>query len=123
MKQMYTPEATLSKAQGQFYWFLEFCRTGEDENALITIHEFLNSSKKKSWTQNHQTLITLFVELAIKSNKLKILREGLNFYRILTQTYNLDSFITVLLKTKEIVEEKFLLAQKNYNNIVFFIFK
>ena len=59
MNQSQTPEAVLSKAN-------EYLKANEEENALSTIFEFLNISKKKSWTQNHQNLAITFIELAIK---------------------------------------------------------
>jgi hypothetical protein len=108
---MNTPEATLSKA-------LEFLRTKEIDNAILIINEFFINSKKKHWTHNHEQLISLFIELTVKRNKVKLLRDGLNYYRNLSQNTNIESFSAMLTKTKDLVEEKFTKAQKSYQGIV-----
>lgn len=111
MNQLNTPEATLSKA-------LEFIKTGEEENAILIVHEFILNSKKRNWTQSHEQLILEFTQLAIKMNRIKLLRDGLNFYRTLSQNSNIESFNYVLTKTKELVEDKFKKAQKSYQGVV-----
>jgi len=111
MNQMNTPEMTLSKA-------LEFIKTQDEENAIIVINDFILNTKKKNWTLSHEQLIVILLELAIKKNRLKLLKDGLNYYRMLSQNVNIESFFYVLTKTKELVEEKFLKAQKSYQGIV-----
>lgn len=108
---MHTPEATLAKA-------LEFIKTNEEENAALIINEFIINSKKKQWTHNHEHLIILLVELSVKKKKLKLLKDGLNYYRTISQNFNIDSFSSVLNKAKELVEDKFNKAQKKYQGIV-----
>jgi hypothetical protein len=115
MNQMNTPEMTLSKA-------LEFIKTQDEENAIIVINDFILNTKKKNWTLSHEQLIVILLELAIKKNRLKLLKDGLNYYRMLSQNVNIESFSFVLTKTKELVEEKFLKAQKSYQGIVIIIF-
>lgn len=110
MNQMNTPEAILTKVS-------EFTRSGDEEHASRIIYEFLNSSKKKTWSSPMESLILLFIELCIKLNKIKYLKEGLSFYRSLTQVSNIGSFILVLTKTKEFVEEKFTKALKKFQGI------
>ena len=57
--------------------------------------------------------------MAIKQEEIhKLLKEGLNFYRSISQNTNIESFQEILSRTKEIVEEKFLKAQKSYQGIV-----
>jgi hypothetical protein len=116
MNQMNTPEATLAKA-------LEFIKTGEEENAILIINEFIINSKKKYWTHTHEQLINLFVELAVKKNKLRLLKDGLNYFRNISQNTNIDSFVSMLTRTKELVEDKFIKAQKSYQGIVILILK
>ncbi len=111
MNQMNTPEVTLAKAQ-------EFLKTNDEENTLVIINDFLLNSKKKYWTQNHETIIFILVELCIKKNRLKLLKDGLNYYRGISQNTNIDALANVLNKTKELVEEKFLKAVKTYKDIV-----
>ena len=112
---MNTPEMTLSKA-------LEFIKTQDEENAIIVINDFILNTKKKNWTLSHEQLIGILLELAIKKNRLKLLKDGLNYYRMLSQNVNIESFSCVLTKTNELVEEKFLKAQKSYQGIVIIIF-
>ncbi len=111
MNQMNTPEVTLNKA-------LEFLKTNDEENTLIIINDFLLNSKKKYWTLNHEQLIFILVDLCVKRNRLKLLREGLNYYRSISQNTNIESLASVLNKAKELVEEKFLKAHKSYQDIV-----
>ena len=108
---MNTPELTLSKA-------LEFIKTNDEENAIIIINDFILNTKKKNWTLSHEQLIQILLELAIRKNKLKLVKDGLNYYRSLSQNVNIYSFSFVLSKTKELVEDKFLKAQKSYQGIV-----
>ncbi len=112
MNQMNTPEVTLAKAQ-------EFLKTNDEENTLVIINDFILNSKKKYWTQNHEQIILILVDLCTKKNRLKLLRDGLNYYRGLSQNSNIDSLANVLNKTKELVEEKFLKAVRTYQDIVF----
>ncbi len=114
MNQMNTPEVTLAKA-------LEFLKTNDEENTLIIINDFILNSKKKYWSQNHEQLISILIDLSVKKNKLKLLKDGLNYYRNLSQNTNLDSLANILNKTKEAVEIKFLKAQKSYQEIVILI--
>jgi hypothetical protein len=111
MNQLNTPELTLSKA-------LEFIKTNDEENAIIVINDFILNTKKKNWTLSHEQVIQTLLELAVKKNRLKLLKDGLNYYRSLSQKVNIDSFSFVLNKTKELVEDKFLKAQKSYQGIV-----
>jgi len=111
---MNTPEVTLSKA-------LEFLKTNDEENTLIIINDFLLNSKKKYWTHNHEQLILILVEICVKRNRLKLLRDGLNYYRSVSQNSHIESLASVLTKTKELVEEKFQKAQKSYQGIVIII--
>ncbi len=111
MNQMNTPEVTLSKA-------LEFMKTDDDDNALVIINDFIFNSKKKYWTSNHEQLISLLIELTVKKLKSKQLRDGLNYYRNISQNTNIDSLAVLLTKTKDLVEEKFQKAQTSYQGIV-----
>jgi hypothetical protein len=115
MNQMYTPEAILTKAQ-------EYVKTNDEKSALEIIYEFITSPKKKNWTHSHQHLIDLLVELAVKNDKIKLLKDGLTHYRSLSQNTNIESFQQVLKKTKELVEEKFIRAQKSYQGMVIIYF-
>ena len=110
MNQINTPEVILSKVN-------ELLKKKDDETALIIINDFLSNNKKKIWSQSMEDLIIIFVELAINQNKLKYLKEALNFYRGLSQVTNIDSFVSVLSETKKIVEEKYIQALKNYKGI------
>ena len=110
MNQINTPEVILSKVN-------ELLKKNDDESALIIINDFLSNNKKKIWSQSMEDLIIKFVELAINQNKLKYLKEALNFYRGLSQVTNIDSFVSVLTETKKIVEDKFIQALKNYKGI------
>ncbi len=113
---MYTPEVILSKAK-------EFIKINDDENAVIIINEFIQYSKKKNWTGSHDELINVLVELAVRKNKLKFLKDGLNYYRNISQNTNLENFQIILTKTKELVEDKFIKAVKSYQGIVKFLIK
>lgn len=108
---MNTPELTLSKA-------LEFIKTNDEENAIIIINDFILNNKKKNWTSSYEQLLIILIELAVKKNRLKLLKDGLNYYRSLSQNVNIDSFSFILNKAKELVEDKFLKAQKSYQGIV-----
>ena len=110
MNQMNTPEAILAKVN-------DFIKTNDKENALIVINDFLNNNKKKTWSSSMETLIKKFIELSVSQNKLKYLKEALNFYRSLSQVTNIDSFSAILSKTKELVEEKFLKALKTFQGV------
>ena len=110
MNQINTPEVILSKVN-------ELLKKKDDESALIIINDFLSNNKKKIWSKSMEELIIKFVELAINQNKLKYLKEALNFYRGLSQVTNIDSFVSVLTETKKIVEDKFIQALKNYKGI------
>ena len=107
---MNTPEAILAKVN-------DFIKTNDKENALIVINDFLNNNKKKTWSSSMETLIKKFIELSVSQNKLKYLKEALNFYRSLSQVTNIDSFSAILSKTKELVEEKFLKALKTFQGV------
>ncbi len=111
MTQMNTPEVTLAKAQ-------EFLKTNDDDNTIVIINDFIQNSKKKYWTQNHEQLISVLIEVAVRKNKLKFLKDGLNYYRGISQNTNIDSLANILTKTKELVEDKFIKAQKSYQGIV-----
>lgn len=111
MTQMNTPEVTLAKAQ-------EFLKTNDDDNTIVIINDFIQNSKKKYWTQNHEQLISVLIEVAIRKNNLKFLKDGLNYYRGISQNTNIDSLANILTKTKELVEDKFMKAQKSYQGIV-----
>jgi hypothetical protein len=108
---MNSPDAILAKAN-------EFVKSGDEENALLIIEDFIHNTKKKNWTHSYESLILLLIELTIKSNKIRLLREGLNFYRSLSQSTHIESFQEILFRTKEQVEEKFVKAQKSYKGIV-----
>jgi len=108
---MNTPEVTLAKAQ-------EFLKTNDDDNTIVIINDFIQNSKKKYWTQNHEQLISVLIEVAIRKNNLKFLKDGLNYYRGISQNTNIDSLANILTKTKELVEDKFMKAQKSYQGIV-----
>lgn len=108
---MNTPEVALAKA-------LEFRKTDDEESAILVINDFILNSKKKYWTHNHEQLIFIFVDLTVKNNKIKFLKDGLNYYRSISQNTNIESLANVLTKTKELVEDKFLKAQKSYQGIV-----
>lgn len=110
MNQMNTPEAILAKVN-------DFIKNNDKENALIVINDFLNNNKKKMWSSSMETLIKKFIELSVSQNKLKYLKEALNFYKGLSQGVNIDSFSAVLSKTKELVEEKFLKALKSFQGV------
>lgn len=110
MNQMNTPEAILAKVN-------DFIKNNDNENALIVINDFLNNNKKKMWSSSMETLIKKFIELSVSQNKLKYLKEALNFYKGLSQGVNIDSFSAVLSKTKELVEEKFLKALKSFQGV------
>ena len=110
MNQINTPEVILSKVN-------DLLKNKDEEGALVIINDFLSNNKKKVWSQSMEDLIIKFVELAINQNKLKYLKEALNFYRGLSQVTNIDSFVSVLTETKKIVEDKFLQALKNYKGI------
>ena len=111
MNQMYSPEAILTKA-------IEFFKTNNDDNALLIIEDFIYNSKKKNWSQSYEQLINLMIELTVRNNKIKLLKEGLNFYRSISQNTNIESFQDILGRTKELVEDKFQKAQKSYQGIV-----
>jgi hypothetical protein len=111
MNQMNTPEVALAKA-------LEFLKTNDEDNTIVIINDFIINSKKKYWTHNHEQLISILIDLSIKKNKLKLLKDGLNYYRGVSQNTNIDSLANILTKTKDVVEEKFLKAQKSYQGIV-----
>ena len=110
MNQINTPEVILSKVN-------DLLKNKDEEGALVIINDFLSNNKKKVWSQSMEDLIIKFVELAINQNKLKYLKEALNFYRGLSQMTNIDSFVSVLTETKKIVEDKFLQALKKYKGI------
>ena len=110
MNQINTPEVILSKVN-------DLLKNKDEEGALVIINDFLSNNKKKVWSQSMEDLIIKFVELAINQNKLKYLKEALNFYRGLSQVTNIDSFVSVLTETKKIVEDKFLQALKKYKGI------
>ncbi len=111
MNQMNTPEVTLAKA-------LEFIKTNDEDNAIIVINDFILNSKKKYWTHNHEQLISIFIELTVKKLRSKLLKDGLNYYRGISQNTNIESLGSLLTKTKDLVEDKFLKAQKSYQGIV-----
>ncbi len=113
MNQMNSPDAILAKAN-------EFVKSGDEENALLIIDDFIHNTKKKNWTHSYESLILLLIELTIKSNKIRLLKDGLTFYRSISQTNNIESFQEMLFRTKEIVEEKFLKAHKSYQGIVIY---
>jgi translation initiation factor 3 subunit A len=104
---MYTPEAILTKAN-------EYVKTGDDLSALEIINEFIVGPKKKNWTHSLEHLINLLVELTVRNDRIKLLKDGLNHYKTLSQHTNIESFQLMLKKTKELVENKFLKAQKSY---------
>jgi hypothetical protein len=111
MTQMNTPEVTLAKA-------LEFLKTNDEDNTIVIINDFIQNSKKKYWTQNHEQLISVLIEVAVRKNNLKLLKDGLNYYRGISQNTNIDSLANIFTKTKELVEDKFMKAQKSYQGIV-----
>lgn len=111
MNQLNTPEATLSKA-------LEFIKSGDDESAISTIYDFILNNKKKYWAPIQEQLLLEFIRLTIKRNKLKLLGDGLNYFRFICQANNIESFTKVLEKTKEMVEAKFSKAQRKFVGIV-----
>jgi hypothetical protein len=108
---MNTPEVTLAKA-------LEFLKTNDEDNTLFIINDFIQNSKKKYWTHSHEQLISILIEVSIRKNNLKLLKDGLNYYRNVSQNTHIDSLANVLTKTKDIVEDKFTKAQKCYQGIV-----
>jgi hypothetical protein len=110
---MYTPEAILAKSQ-------EYLKANDEKSALEIINEFITGPKKKNWTHSHQHLIDLLVELTIKNDRIKLLKDGLTHYRSISQNTNIESFQQVLKKTKDLVEEKFAKAQKYFQGIVKF---
>jgi hypothetical protein len=111
MNQMITPEATYTSA-------LEFIKINDEDNAISTINDFIVNSKKKFWTSTHETIIFLYIDLLIKKNKSKLLKEALNYYRNISQTGNIESFQAVISKTKELIEEKYSKFQKNHTEVV-----
>lgn len=114
MNQMNSPDAILAKAN-------EFVKSGDDENALLIINDFIHTTKKKNWSHSYESLMILLVELTVRNNKIKLLKDGLNFFRSISQATNIESFQEVLFKTKDLVEEKFVKAQKSYQGIVIII--
>ena len=111
MNQMNTPEVTLAKA-------LEFLKTNDEDTTIIIINDFIQNSKRKYWTSNHEQLISILIDLSIKKNRLKLLKDGLNYYRTISQNTNIDSLANILTKAKDAVEDKFLKAQKSYQGYV-----
>jgi hypothetical protein len=111
MAQLNTPEVTLAKA-------MEFLKTGDEDNTIMIINDFILNSKKKYWTHNHEQLISILIELSLKKNRVKLLKDGLNYYRSISQNTNIESLANLLTRTKDLVEEKFLKAQKSYQDIV-----
>jgi hypothetical protein len=111
MNQMYTPEAILTKAQ-------EYVKSNDEKSALEILNEFIINPKKKTWTHSHQHLIDLLVELSVKNDKIKLLKDGLTHYRSISQNMNIESFQQVLKKTKELVEDKFVKVKRSYQGIV-----
>ena len=111
MNQMITPEATYTSA-------LDFIKLNDEEGAITTINDFIVNSKKKFWTSNHETIIFLYVDLLIKKNKSKLLKEALSYYRNISQIGNIESFQQVVSKTKELVEEKYNKFQKKFAEVV-----
>jgi translation initiation factor 3 subunit A len=111
---MNSPDAILAKAN-------EFVKSGDEENALLIIDDFIHNTKKKNWSHSYESLILLLVELTVKTNKIRLLKDGLIFYRTISQTTNIESFQEILSRTKELVEEKFVKAQKSYQGIVKYI--
>lgn len=111
MNQMITPEATYTSA-------IDFLKLNDEDNAISTINDFIVNSKKKFWTSNHETIMFLYVDLLIKKNKSKLLREALNYFRSISQVSNIESFQAVISKTKELVEEKYSKFQKHFNDTV-----
>lgn len=111
MNQMITPEATYTSA-------LEFIKINDEDNAISTINDFIVNSKKKFWTSTHETIIFLYIDLLIKKNKSKLLKEALNYYRNISQTGNIESFQAVITKTKELIEDKYSKFQKIHTEVV-----
>jgi hypothetical protein len=108
---MITPEATYTSA-------LEFIKINDEDNAISTINDFIVNSKKKFWTSTHETIIFLYIDLLIKKNKSKLLKEALNYYRNISQTGNIESFQAVITKTKELIEDKYSKFQKIHTEVV-----
>lgn len=111
MNQMITPEQTYASA-------LEYVKMNDEDNAILIINDFILNSKKKYWTLNHEQIMILYIELLIRKNKQKLLKDALNYYRNISQINNIESFQSVIAKTKELVEEKLNKAQKSYSGLV-----
>lgn len=111
MNQMITPEATYASA-------IEYMKMNDDDNAILIINDFILNSKKKYWTPNHEMIMNVYIDLLIKKNKQKLLKDALNYYRNISQVNNIESFQNVLSKTKDLVEEKLNKTQKSYNDLV-----
>jgi hypothetical protein len=111
MNQMITPEATYASAS-------EYVKMNDDDNAILIINDFILNSKKKYWTSVHEQIINLYIDLLIKKNKGKMLKDALNYFRNISQVNNIESFQHVIAKTKELVEEKLSKAQKSYHGLV-----
>ena len=113
MNQMITPEATYASA-------LEYVKMNDEDNAILIINDFILNAKKKYWTSVHEQIINLYIDLLIKKNKGKMLKDALNYFRNISQVNNIESFQHTIAKTKELVEEKLNKAQKSYHGLVIF---
>lgn len=95
------PENALKRAE-------QLISVGEPGEALNVLHSTISHRRLRlhGWDPNAELIMLKYVRLCVDLEKLKFVREGLHFYRTLTQQHNVLSLAKVMKELRDLSEEK-----------------
>ena len=127
----FRPENALNRARGSFEFkikiynysiyprkHIEFIEVGKKDSALEVLSDIIKSKKHRQWSETHESIIRLYLELCIDLQKSPTAKDGLYQYRNICKETNLYSFQQVINYFLSMVEEKAKEARKQSEQTV-----
>ncbi len=96
----------------------EFIEVGKKDSALDVLSDIIKSKKHRQWSETHESIIRLYLELCIDLQKSPTAKDGLYQYRNICKETNLYSFQVVINYFLSMVEEKAKEARKQSEQTV-----
>ncbi|KAH7710345.1 eukaryotic translation initiation factor 3 subunit 10 [Aphelenchoides avenae] len=100
------PEAALQRAH-------EFISVGKEQDALQSLHDMIKDRRQRQWTEAHEKIMMLHVELCVNLRNTGLAKDGLYQYKMLTQNVAVQSLVKVMDHFLQLAESKTEQAQKD----------
>jgi translation initiation factor 3 subunit A len=99
MNNFQKPESALRRAH-------ELYANGNKQIAIETLHGVMTSRKNKTWTPTHESMMKLFIKIAVDMRRTSHVKDGLHMYRSITQFTAPQSLSNIVVYFLDTVEER-----------------